>query len=497
MIWRDALEPVNARVLGPLDAAEMTPLPSVFLLGNHSSGQSTFINYVMGRDVQSVGVAPTDDSFSIICSGPQDMDQDGHAVVGDPDFGFGGLRPYGTTLLNHLNLKVRSEIAVENIMLVDSPGMIDSPTELADLLALSGAGEEGAAASAALSRDRRTGDRGYDFEAVTRWFAKRADVILLFFDPDKPGTTGETLACLTSSLAGLDHKTHILLNKADQFTKMHDFARSYGSLCWNLSKVIGRKDLPRIYTMCVPREGDAEVEAGSSAVGAAEEGDATQAQTQAQASASSGSSGSISREMLMDLQESRDSVVREVFKAPERRLDNAVTGLFESARTLRLHTSMTEKVRLERRSVWLRHHATTFAVGAGGGAISLAGLWLGQEMWCLGTGSVTLLGLAATHVLMGNWRKREEEWMVSEDGLERVRSSRRPSRCWLPRCRRSFGPRGTRARARSALPPPLTLLTHFATHVRAHSHNNAPAHPTHTRAPASRCSTALSTPLRR
>ena len=47
-------------------------------------------------------------------------------------------------------------------------------------------------------RDRRIADRGYDFEEVTRWFAKRADVVLLFFDPDKPGTTGETLACLTS-----------------------------------------------------------------------------------------------------------------------------------------------------------------------------------------------------------------------------------------------------------------------------------------------------------
>ena len=214
-IWRDALEPVNARVLGPLDAAEMTPLPFVFLLGNHSSGKSTFINYVMGRDIQSVGVAPTDDSFSIICSGPQDMDQDGHAVVGDPDFGFGGLRPYGTTLLNHLNLKVRSDIAVENIMLVDSPGMIDSPTELADLLALSGAGEE---SSAALSRDRRTGDRGYDFEAVTRWFAKRADVILLFFDPDKPGTTGETLACLTSSLAVSLFTVTFCANSANDLT---------------------------------------------------------------------------------------------------------------------------------------------------------------------------------------------------------------------------------------------------------------------------------------
>lgn len=33
--------------------------------------------------------------------------------------------------------------------------------------------------------------------------------------------------------------------QVDQFSKMHDFARAYGSLCWNLSKVIPRKDLPR------------------------------------------------------------------------------------------------------------------------------------------------------------------------------------------------------------------------------------------------------------
>ena len=45
----------------------------------------------------------------------------------------------------------------------------------------------------------------------------------------------------------------IILNKADQFTKMHDFARAYGTLGWNLSKVIQRKDLPPIYTMCLPK----------------------------------------------------------------------------------------------------------------------------------------------------------------------------------------------------------------------------------------------------
>jgi len=49
-----------------------------------------------------------------------------------------------------------------------------------------------------------------------------------------------------------------ILNKADKFRKIHDFARAYGSLCWNLSKVIHRKDLPRIYTMCLPVGGEAD-----------------------------------------------------------------------------------------------------------------------------------------------------------------------------------------------------------------------------------------------
>ena len=102
--------------------------------------------------------------------------------------------------------------------------------------------------------ERSTAERGYDFLRVTRWLAEHSDVILLFFDPDKPGTTGETLECLTTSLSGMEHKLHIVMNKVDQFVHIHDFARAYGSLCWNLSKVIPRKDLPRIYTMFLPAE---------------------------------------------------------------------------------------------------------------------------------------------------------------------------------------------------------------------------------------------------
>ena len=89
----DTLVPMNERLAGPLSNSidDLTPLPTVFLLGNHSSGKSSFINYVLGRDVQNTGVAPTDDSFTVIVPGNVDVDQDGPSLVGSTDMGFSGL----------------------------------------------------------------------------------------------------------------------------------------------------------------------------------------------------------------------------------------------------------------------------------------------------------------------------------------------------------------------------------------------------------------------
>jgi predicted GTPase len=179
--------------------------PLVFVCGNHSAGKSSFLNYLAGIEVQTVGVAPTDDSFTVIGWGEQDVDRDGYALVGDPDLGFDGLQWYGSGLLDHLCLKIRSGISFKDFLVVDSPGMIDDPRSQAH----GGAG----------------GGRGYDFPEVCRYFAERADIVLLFFDPDKPGTTAETLSVLKTALADSDRKLHILFNKADKFHKIHDFAR--------------------------------------------------------------------------------------------------------------------------------------------------------------------------------------------------------------------------------------------------------------------------------
>ena len=171
-IYRRDVAPINEALHGPLEHAyQPTMLPFVLLLGNHSSGKSSFANFALGRDVQTAGVAPTDDSFTIIAPGASDADQDGPALVSDPDLGFQGLRTFGPGLVQHTQLKIRSGIRSSNFMLVDSPGMIDSPGG-----PLSGGGKL---------------ERGYHFENAVKWFADRADVVLLFFDPDKPGTGQE------------------------------------------------------------------------------------------------------------------------------------------------------------------------------------------------------------------------------------------------------------------------------------------------------------------
>jgi hypothetical protein len=264
-------------------------------------------------------VAPTDDGFTIIVPGPADNDKDGPTFVGDPDMGFAGLRTFGPNLVHHTRLKVRSNISLKNFMLVDSPGMIDSPM-VRDA--------HGSAKHAVM-------DRGYDFETATRWFAERADVILLFFDPDKPGTTGETLSILTNSLVGLDHKLHIILNKADQFRNIHDFARAYGSLCWNLSKVIQRKDLPRIYTMCLPKtyHFDGSEESHSMAKG------------------------------IHDLEETREEVANEVFAAPKRRVDNEITRLTDNVQLLQMHLRLMDDLVKQYKASTIKTKAFTAMAG--------------------------------------------------------------------------------------------------------------------------------------
>ena len=73
--------PLENEYQAPYGTSSAGALPVVLLLGNHSSGKSTFCNYLLGRRIQTAGVAPTDDCFTIIAPGPIDSDQDGYMNI--------------------------------------------------------------------------------------------------------------------------------------------------------------------------------------------------------------------------------------------------------------------------------------------------------------------------------------------------------------------------------------------------------------------------------
>ena len=73
--------PLGSSATTASDGSDTTSLPFVLLVGNHSSGKSSFINHVLGRTVQTAGVAPTDDSFQGYDLDVDRGDADEHGVV--------------------------------------------------------------------------------------------------------------------------------------------------------------------------------------------------------------------------------------------------------------------------------------------------------------------------------------------------------------------------------------------------------------------------------
>ena len=197
--------------------------PCMVFLGNHSSGKSSIINWILGERVQDTGLAPTDDGFTFIVYGDKRDDFHGQAALERLPTEFAGLKTYGDMFVHGLRVKFRPIEFLKSVTLVDSPGMIDSAEE-------------------SVGRD-------YNFEGVVRTLVELCDMVFYLFDPDKPGTTGETVNIFAKCLSGVKFKLRILLNKCDGFSSMYDFARTYGTLCWNLASVLETKDMPKIWTL--------------------------------------------------------------------------------------------------------------------------------------------------------------------------------------------------------------------------------------------------------
>lgn len=204
--------------------------PVVLIIGNYSSGKSTLVNELLDLDIQRTGQAPTDDSFTIITAsnkGEDAADIQGATLINNENLPFTSFKAYGDRLASHLLMKKLNSALLENLTIIDSPGMLDSVTEKG---------------------------RGYDFPKVIGDFAKLADLVVLMFDPHKAGTIKETYTTIRNTLfqAAGEDRVVFVMSRIDECDNLHDLLRSYGTLCWNLSQMTGRKDIPRIYLTYSP-----------------------------------------------------------------------------------------------------------------------------------------------------------------------------------------------------------------------------------------------------
>jgi hypothetical protein len=97
-------------------------------------------------------------------------------------------------------------------------------------------------------------NRDYDYEGVVGELAKLADLVVLMFDPHKAGTIKETYDAIRTVLpmSAMEDRIIFVMSRIDECDNPGDLVRSYGTLCWNLSQMTGRKDMPRIFLTYAP-----------------------------------------------------------------------------------------------------------------------------------------------------------------------------------------------------------------------------------------------------
>lgn len=204
-----------------LNEGDFEAKPSVLLLGQYSTGKSTFVKYLLGRDYPGIhiGPEPTTDRFVVVMHGPDDRRTPGNTLVVQTDKPFTGLAQYGNGFLSKFESAECENRLLEEITLIDTPGV--------------------------LSGEKQRIERSYDFKHVCGWFAARCDLILLLFDPHKLDISDE-FRNVISTLKGHDDKVRIVLNKADQVDQQQ-LMRVYGALMWSLGKVFSSPEVCRVY----------------------------------------------------------------------------------------------------------------------------------------------------------------------------------------------------------------------------------------------------------
>ena len=246
--------------------SEFDAKPMVLMLGQYSTGKTTFIRHLIGRGFPGmhIGPEPTTDRFTALihgsiyddddeveigCGGVDEKSQpsnindeeedirndenlhsDGRQLKGNsltvvPDLPFSTLASYGSGFLSHFVGSICSAPLLKHITLIDTPGV--------------------------LSGEKQRLSRSYEFSNVMKWFADRSDLILLLFDGHKLDISDELKEVIQTIRPNNDDKMRCILNKADGVTR-EQLVRVYGSLMWSMGKIFESPEVGSLVVVLRP-----------------------------------------------------------------------------------------------------------------------------------------------------------------------------------------------------------------------------------------------------
>jgi GTPase SAR1 family protein len=241
-IYHNKIEPVEISssfdqfFSSRLSDRDLDSKPMVLLLGQYSTGKTTFINYLLQNEYPGAHIGPEPtvnmynktkifiislqtDKFVAVMHGQSERILPGNAATVQAELPFCGLSNFGTSFLSKFNISFTDAPLTEFLTLIDTPGV--------------------------LSGDKQRLGRSYDFVKAVEWFAQRSDMILLLFDAHKLDISDE-FRNVIHALKGHDDKVRIVLNKADSISNQQ-LMRVYGALMWSLGKVINTPEVMRVY----------------------------------------------------------------------------------------------------------------------------------------------------------------------------------------------------------------------------------------------------------